>query len=194
MVFSDECYSEIYRDAPPASMLQAAAATGSFDRVVAFNSLSKRSSLPGLRCGFAAGDPDFLGRWARLRNVCAPQVPAPVQAVASAALRDERHVAANRDLYNAKYRAAEAALAGRFGYATPAGGFFLWLDMATAGGGEAAAIRLWRDFGVRTLPGGYLARPDPTGRNPADNYIRVAMVDDLATTEEALGRIARLAG
>lgn len=192
MLFADECYSEIYRAAPPAGALEGATALGGVANVVSFNSLSKRSNLPGLRVGFAAGDADFLAGWLRLRNMAAPQVPLPLQAAAVAAYQDEEHVLANRRLYNEKYELAERALAGRLGYATPPGGFFLWLDMAAAGGGEAAAIRLWREAGLRTLPGEYLARPDGAGRNPGAARLRIAMVEDLATTKEALNRLSRL--
>jgi len=192
MVLADECYSEIYRSDPPAGALAAAHETGDFSNVVAFHSLSKRSNLPGLRVGFAAGDAGFLRHWAGLRAFAAPQVPLPLQAVAIAAYGDETHVAANRALYNEKYAAAERVLGSRFGRATPPGGFFLWLDMSEVGGGEEAAIRLWRDAGVRTVPGGYLALPDDAGTNPADPFLRVAMVPDVATITEALTRLVTL--
>jgi aspartate/methionine/tyrosine aminotransferase len=139
-----------------------------------------------------AGDPDFIDFSATQRNVAAPQVPVPAQNVAVAAYGDEAHVEEYRRLYNEKYAAAEAILGNRFGYRTPPGGFFLWLDMREAGGGEAAAIRLWREAGVRTLPGGYLAIPNPDGSNPGDPVLRLAMVTDLATTTEALGRFAAI--
>ncbi|MCE1235404.1 MAG: aminotransferase class I/II-fold pyridoxal phosphate-dependent enzyme [Hyphomicrobiales bacterium] len=196
MLFADECYSEIYRDGrPPDGVLAAAAATPErFAGVVAFNSLSKRSNLPGLRCGFAVGDPDFLSRWVAFRNMAAPQVPTPTQAVAVAALSDEAHVAENRRLYDAKFAAAERILGRRFGFATPPGGFFLWLDVADLGGGEATALRLWRDAGVRTIPGGYLSASGADGRNPGDRYLRLAMVESLALTEEALVRLVDTLG
>jgi hypothetical protein len=89
-VFSDECYSEIYTRRPPAGMLEAGVAD--FANVVQFQSLSKRSNLPGLRIGFAAGDKSFLARFLELRNVAAPQVPTPMQHVAIAAYGDEAHV------------------------------------------------------------------------------------------------------
>jgi aspartate/methionine/tyrosine aminotransferase len=82
MLFADECYSEIYRDVPPTGALEAAfRLNGSFDHVLSFNSLSKRSNLPGMRTGFVAGDPAFLARWTAFRNMAAPQVPLPLQAV-----------------------------------------------------------------------------------------------------------------
>lgn len=199
MLLADECYSEIYRAEPPAGILAAARDLGDgFGRVVAFNSLSKRSNLPGLRCGFAAGDPDFLRRWAAFRNMAAPQVPEPVQAVAVAAYADEAHVEENRRLYNAKYALAERILGPRFGAVTPAGGFFLWLDVAglaprpdEAGRdpGEIAALRLWREAGLRVVPGSYLAAIGPDGSNPGADYLRIALVDDLAATEDGLTRV-----
>ena len=87
MIFSDECYSEIYTQEAPGSMLECAG--GDFAHVVAFQSLSKRSNLPGMRVGFAAGDRKFLSAFHELRNVAAPQVPVPVQHVAVAAYNDE---------------------------------------------------------------------------------------------------------
>jgi N-succinyldiaminopimelate aminotransferase len=192
-LFADECYSEIWRGAPAPGVLEAADRLGEGYRgVVAFNSLSKRSNLPGLRCGFAAGDPAFLKPWATFRNVAAPQVPIPVQAVAVAALADEAHVIENRRLYDLKFAAAERHLGGRFPTITPAGGFFLWLDVSASGGGEAVAERLWRDVGVRTVPGAYLSAAGPDGRNPGSAYLRVAMVAALETTEEAMSRIAEV--
>lgn len=192
MLFADECYSEIWRGSPPPGVLEAAdRMDGGFDRIVSFNSLSKRSNLAGLRCGFAAGDPGFLSRWATFRNVTAPQVPLPVQAVAVAAYADEAHVAENRRLYDEKYRTAEARLSGIFGEVMPPGGFFLWLDVARFGGGEAIAARLWAEAGVKALPGAYLAADGPTG-NPGADYLRLALVDAADRTDEAMARIAEV--
>ena len=78
MLFADECYSEIYSDAPPPGALETAfAADGSFANVVAFNSLSKRSGLPGLRSGFVAGDPAFIAAFAPLPQRRLPANAAP---------------------------------------------------------------------------------------------------------------------
>ncbi|MEZ5840364.1 MAG: aminotransferase class I/II-fold pyridoxal phosphate-dependent enzyme [Hyphomicrobiales bacterium] len=189
LVFADECYSEIYRKTPPTGILEVAAEEGRIDLVVAFNSLSKRSNLPGLRCGFAAGDPDFLDFLVKLRNMAAPQVPIPVQSVAVAAYRDERHVAHNRRLYNSKYDVADELLAGRFDYRRPDGGFFLWLDVSAEGGGEEVARRLWREAGLKTIPGSYLSAADASGHNPGTPYLRLALVDDLQITTTALKRL-----
>jgi len=187
LIFSDECYSEIYtREAPP-GMLQAAG--GDFSHIVVFNSLSKRSNLPGIRVGICVGDKAFITKFVDYRNVVAPQVPGPLQDVAAAAYSDEAHVEENRRLYRLKYDLADQIIGDRYGYERPAGGFFLWLDVAKYGGSEKVALKLWSDGGVRILPGGYLAREQADGSNPGADFIRVAMVQDQEITAEALHRI-----
>jgi len=187
-LFADECYSEIYLGAEkPPGILEVA--RGDYSGLLTFNSLSKRSSLPGMRVGFVAGDADFLKEFLAFRGIAAPQVPEPLQAVAVAAFNDEVHVEASRALYVAKFDIADRMLGNRFGYRRPAGGFFLWLDVTEAGGGAEAALKLWREQGLRTVPGGYLSSRDASGTNPGDPYLRVAMVHDLATSEEVLNRL-----
>jgi N-succinyldiaminopimelate aminotransferase len=187
LIFSDECYSEIYTRHAPAGMLEAAGPD--FANVVEFQSLSKRSNLPGLRIGFAAGDRQFLARFLELRNVAAPQVPMPTQRVAIAAYGDEAHVEGNRRLYARKFDLADQIIGDRYGYRRPAGGFFLWLDVSAQGGDEVVALRLWREAGLRVVPGRYLARDQADGSNPGRGYIRVAMVQDQETTAQALHRL-----
>lgn len=195
LLFADECYSEIYSDTPPPGALETAYAdTASFANVVVFQSLSKRSGLPGLRSGFVAGDPEFIASFGRFRNVACPQVPLPVQHVSVAAWGDEAHVERGRALYQQNFDLADALLAGRYGYRRPQGSFFLWLDMAAFGGGEEAATTLWKGCGVRVLPGTYLAQAQPDGANPGADYIRVALVQDADTTREALRRIVATLG
>jgi aspartate/methionine/tyrosine aminotransferase len=191
LVFSDECYSELYRDVPPASVL---ATGGDFDRLMALNSLSKRSSLPGLRVGFVAGDARLIDSFFAFRNVVAPTVPTPVQIAAAELYGDEDHVAANRRLYNEKFAIAADILAGRFGAVTPPAGFFLWLDMRAAGGGEAAAARLWAEAGVKVVPGAYLAIEGSDGANPGADFVRVALVSAAAEVGEAMSRMVEKLG
>jgi N-succinyldiaminopimelate aminotransferase len=192
LIFSDECYSEIYTRHAPAGMLEAAGPD--FANVVEFQSLSKRSNLPGLRIGFAAGDRQFLARFLELRNVAAPQVPMPTQRVAIAAYGDEAHVEDNRRLYARKFDLADQIIGDRYGYRRPAGGFFLWLDVSAQGGDEAVALQLWREAGLRVVPGRYLARDQSDGSNPGRGYIRVAMVQDQETTAQALHRLVAVLG
>jgi len=192
LLFSDECYSEIYTQSAPPGVLEAAG--DQFENVVLFQSLSKRSNLPGLRIGFAMGDRRFIAKFLELRSVAAPQVPVPSQEVAIAAYQDEVHVEANRDLYREKFDLADQIVGDRYGYRRPAGGFFLWLHVAALGGSEIVAAKLWREAGVRVLPGRYAARDQDDGGNPGEDYIRVAMVHDKETTAEALHRIVAVLG
>ncbi|WP_410217107.1 aminotransferase class I/II-fold pyridoxal phosphate-dependent enzyme [Paracoccus sp. (in: a-proteobacteria)] len=185
LVFADECYSEIWRDSPPPGALQVATAMGLADRVVMFNSLSKRSNLPGLRSGFAAGGVTQLREMRRLRNYAGAPLPLPIQRVSAAAWRDEAHVEASRALYQEKYRIADRILGNVPGYHSPEGGFFLWLPVAD---GEAAARQLWTRAGIQVLPGAYLSR-DVGGFNPGREFVRVALVADAAQTEDALTRL-----
>jgi aspartate/methionine/tyrosine aminotransferase len=190
MILSDECYSEIYTKAAPGSMLECGGPD--FNHVVAFQSLSKRSNLPGMRVGFAAGDNTFLAAFHELRNVAAPQVPVPLQQVAIAAYSDEAHVEENRRLYRVKFDLADQILGNRYGYHRPAGGFCVWLDVSQHGGDEAATVKLYKDGGVRVIPGSYLARQQPDGSNPGAGYIRLALVADSETTAEALHRLVEI--
>lgn len=186
-LLADECYSEIYPDAPPPGALAAGAAAGADpERVLVFNSLSKRSNVPGLRAGFAAGGPQTIAALKRLRAYGGAPLPLPLQRAATALWQDEAHVAASRARYAAKLAAASRILGGLPGHVAPAGGFFLWLRV---GDGEAAAVRLWREAGVRVLPGAYLGRATADAPNPGGPYIRVALVADLPEVERGLEAI-----
>jgi N-succinyldiaminopimelate aminotransferase len=192
MIFSDECYSEIFTREAPGSVLECAGPE--FSNVVAFQSLSKRSNLPGMRLGFAAGDRKFLNLFHELRNVAAPQVPVPLQHVAIAAYGDEAHVEENRRLYRQKFDSADQVLGNRYGYHRPDGGFCVWLDVSAHGGDEAVTISLYRDAGVRVVPGSFLARRQADGFNPGAGYIRLALVADNEPTAEALHRLVDVLG
>lgn len=187
IILADECYSEIWRGSPPTGALEAAEAAGADpERVMVFHSLSKRSSAPGLRSGFAAGGPRAIDAIKRLRAYGGAPIPLPIQHASAALWRDEAHVTASRALYDAKFALADRILGGMPGYTTPPAGFFLWLR---TGDGEAAALRLWRERGVRVLPGAYLGRETAAGPNPGDDYIRVALVADEAEVERGLTAI-----
>ena len=185
-VLADECYSELYRKAPPCGLLEAARALdGDLTGLVSFNSLSKRSNVPGLRCGFAVGDAAFLSDWAKYRGLAAPQVPLPVQAVAAKLIADEDHVAENRRLYNEKFAMAGEKLSAICDFRAPPAGFFVWLDISRWGDGIEVTKRLWQEAGVKVVPGCYLAATAPDGTNPGTSFIRIAMVESLEKTSEA---------
>lgn len=189
MLFLDECYSEIYSGAPPTGGLEVAAGTPDrFRNLVVFNSLSKRSNLPGLRSGFCGGDADFIETLAEVRNMVAPQLSGPAQHASAAVWSDEAHVEKNRAAYAAKYDVCDRILGSRFGYRRPAGGFFLWLDVSNFGGGSQAAVTLWQRAGVKVIPGAFLGQVGRDGSNPGESYVRLALVHDPATIGEALER------
>ena len=172
-IFADECYSEIYRDEAPTGALQVARDMGADpERVMIFHSLSKRSNLPGLRSGFVAGGPKSIARMKQLRNYSGAPLPLPLQSVAAAVWRDEAHVEDNRAQYREKFDICDEVFAGIQAYQSPQAGFFLWLPVDD---GEETALKLWRETGVRVLPGSYLSR-DVDGSNPGAGYIRVALV------------------
>ena len=174
-IFADECYSEIYRDTPPPGALEVATARGADpERLLIFHSLSKRSNLPGLRAGFVAGGPRSIAAVKQLRAYSGAPVPLPLQRAAEMVWAEEVHVEQNRGLYHRKYDIADRVFAGVEGCGAPQAGFFLWLPVAD---GEEAALTLWRETGVRVLPGAYLSR-EVDGENPGRSYIRVAMVTD----------------
>jgi aspartate/methionine/tyrosine aminotransferase len=152
------------------------------ERVLVFHSLSKRSNLPGLRSGFVAGGPECMRRIRQLRAYSGAPLPLPLQMAAAKVWADEAHVEENRRLYAEKFAIADEVLGDVPGYSSPGGGFFLWLPVED---GEAAALKLWQETGVRVLPGAYLSRDTETG-NPGKNYIRVALVAPKTEVRSAL--------
>jgi succinyldiaminopimelate transaminase len=180
VVASDEAYSEIYfAGEPPRSALELADLTG----VAVFNTLSKRSSMPGYRSGFVAGDPDLIALLKRYRpNVgVAPQEF--VQRAAIAAWNDEAHVEHVRATYRAKRDALLDVLEA--GGLRSAGGdatFFLWLDAGPEA--DVLAERLL-EAGIVLAPGSFFG---PAGQG----YLRLALVPTLAECERAAGRLAAL--
>lgn len=198
VVAFDECYAEIYTDTPPPGGLEAAmklsggkATKDALKNLLVFHSLSKRSSAPGLRSGFCAGDPVITQTFIKLRNYGCAGLMMPVAAASAALWRDEKHVEENRALYRQKFDMAQNVLGNRFGFFRPAGGFYLWLDV---GDPEAMALKLWREAALRTLPGNYLTRPENGGEKAGKSYLRIALVADLESTKVALQRIGNVLG
>jgi N-succinyldiaminopimelate aminotransferase len=187
IVAFDECYTELYYGAPTPGSLEACAAMGGgMDNVLSFNSLSKRSSVPGLRSGFVAGHADLIDAFWRVRLYGGASSPLPTLAVAEALWNDDDHVEANRTLYREKFDAAERILGNRYGFYRPDGGFYLWLDV---GDGEEAARTLWAKAAIKVQPGTYFAHTYADGTDVGKQYIRVALVHDLETVTTALQRI-----
>ena len=188
LIYADECYSEIYRGAAPTGVLAEARKAGApLDRILAFHSLSKRSNLAGLRSGFVMGGVAAVEAIRRLKAYAGAPCPIPALHAAEAAWRDEAHVERNRARYEEKFKIADGLFTTLPAYRSPAAGFFLWLRV---GDGEAAAKTLWREEGVKGLPGAYLSRRDGDGFDPGAAYLRIALVEaDAGRVEEGLTRL-----
>ena len=195
VIASDECYSEIYfRDEPPLGALQAAQALGrtGFPRLVALTSLSKRSNVPGMRSGFVAGDAAILKAFLLYRTYHGSAMSQVVQKASIAAWHDEAHVAANRELYRAKFARVTPMLQPVLDVALPDAGFYLWAGVP--GGDDVAwALGLLAQQNVTVLPGSLLARP-AHGINPGAGRVRLALVAGTEECVEAAQRIVAYCG
>jgi succinyldiaminopimelate transaminase len=172
---SDEAYSELwFAGDAPASALQLPDRTG----VLVFNTLSKRSSMPGYRSGFAAGDPSLVAALKRYRPSTGTAPQAFVQRASVAAWGDENHVVDTRERYAAKRRIVLPALT-RAGL-EPVGGdatFFLWLRVPD-GVDDAALATAWLQRGIVVAPGSCFG---PAGAG----HLRAALVPTLGACERA---------
>jgi aspartate/methionine/tyrosine aminotransferase len=159
------------------------------ERLLSFHSLSKRSSVPGLRSGFVAGPQDVIETMTAFRNTAAPQMPLPVMEASAACWLDEAHVVEARALYRGRFAIARRILGNTPGFRLPEGGFYLWLDV---GDGAAFAKELWRETGVKVLPGAFMgveSVPGDPSSNPGHRYVRIALVHDSLTIQAALDRL-----
>jgi len=191
VIASDECYSEIYFEQPPLGGLQAAARLKrSFERLVVFSSLSKRSNAPGMRSGFVAGDAALLKQFLLYRTYHGSAMSIAVQKASIAAWNDEEHVRENRRLYAEKFKAVLPLIKPPLKAEMPDGGFYLW--MRTPIDDAEFVRRLHHEYNVLVLPGSYLGR-EVQGDNPGKNHIRVALVAPLAECVEAAKRITEFA-
>ncbi len=189
VIASDECYSEIYfGNQPPLGGLQAAALLGrhDFKNLMALTSLSKRSSVPGMRSGFVAGDASIIQQFLLYRTYHGSAMSPAVQAASLAAWSDETHVMQNRALYQDKFAQVMPLLADVLSVALPDAGFYLWAEVP---GDDTAFTRaLYAAYNVTVLPGSYLAR-EVDGHNPGRGRIRMALVAETAECVEAARRI-----
>lgn len=199
VIASDECYSEIYfGDTLPLGGLQAAAQLGRTDwrNLVMLTSLSKRSSVPGLRSGFVAGDARVLQSFLLYRTYHGSAMGLPVQEASIAAWNDEAHVQHSRQLYREKFEAVMPILQPVLEVQWPDAGFYLWPRIPDALGmsDTELARTLYAHTAVTVLPGSFLARdvPGPDGqlRNPGSQRLRLALVAETAECVQAAQRIA----
>ncbi|WP_345981102.1 succinyldiaminopimelate transaminase [Sulfurimonas sp. HSL3-2] len=184
VLMNDECYSEIYTDKPVPSLLEASLHVGneSFKNVLVINSISKRSSAPGLRSGFIAGDKEILNEYMKYRTYVGCASPLPLQSAAAAAWNDEEHVAVSRKIYKRNFELAREILGCDVSDAT----FYIWLNVDDA---LNFTCKLYKNYNVKVLPGEFLGREDENGVNPGRGYVRIALVESEEKTKEALERI-----
>lgn len=150
--------------------------------MLVINSISKRSSAPGLRSGFIAGDAKILKGYMNYRTYVGCASPLPLQSAAAVAWSDEEHVEAARYIYGKNFEAARDIL----GVEIPEATFYIWLKVPSA---LEFTKKLYRDYNVKVLPGEFLAREDVSGINPGKEYVRIALVEDTQKVESALKRI-----
>lgn len=190
VIASDECYSEVYFDEarPPCGILQAATELGinDFRNCVSFNSLSKRSNVPGLRSGFAAGDPKYIEAYFLYRTYHGCAMPDIVQEASQLLWADEEHVVENRALYRAKFEQIHPLVKAHFGCELPAGAFYFWPDIGIDD--EQFATELFVRENITVLPGKFIAKTID-GHNPGANRIRIALVAPLDECVDAVKRL-----
>lgn len=189
IVASDECYSEIYADEayPPPGLMQAALAAGhsGFERCVVFHSLSKRSSVPGLRSGFVAGDPAIIKPFLLYRTYHGCAMPLHTQLASVPAWNDDAHVIANRELYRQKFAQVLPILREVLDVTAPEASFYLWPRVDDD---ERFARELFERKHVTVLPGSYIARESAHG-NPGRGRVRISLVANVPECVEAAQRI-----
>ncbi len=185
VLLNDECYSELYTDTPVPSLLEAALHVGNneFKNTLVINSISKRSSAPGLRSGFIAGDAAILKEYMKYRTYVGCASPLPLQTAAAAAWSDEEHVQKARKIYRKNFEIAHEILQTPIPKAT----FYIWLQVDDALG---FTQRLYRDYNVKVLPGEFLSRDD-NGLNPGKGFVRIALVENEEKTKEVLTRVQK---
>ncbi|RUM72567.1 MAG: hypothetical protein DSZ10_04755, partial [Sulfurovum sp.] len=182
VLLNDECYADLYLNEPIPSLLNASVleGNGSFKNILVINSVSKRSSAPGLRSGFIAGDAEILKEYMVYRTYVGCASPLPLQHAAAAAWADQDHVEVFREKYRRNFEVAKEIL----GIDAPEATFYIWLKVEDE---IAFTTRLYRDYNLKVIPGSFLGR-----EGQGKGYVRLALVYEAEKTKEALERIARL--
>ncbi len=181
VLINDECYSELYFDEnkKPISLLEVCKDIGNddFKNCLVLNSISKRSSAPGLRSGFIAGDKELLKAYMKYRTYVGCALPLPLQKTAAIAWNDEKHVQEFRDIYKKNFDIAKEILDIEIPNAT----FYIWLEVEDE---LKFTKELYREKNIKVLPGSFLGR-DGIGQG----YVRIALVEEEQKTKEVLTRL-----
>lgn len=179
VLLNDECYSELYVGEKPASLLEASLYVGNdkFKNILVLNSISKRSSAPGLRSGFIAGDEKILSGYAKYRTYMGVAIPLPLQVASAAAWNDMEHVEHTRSQYAKNLRLAHEILGVPEVNAT----FYIWLEVKDD---LVFTQKLYEQKNIKVLPGRFLGRG-----GIGENYVRIALVENSVKTETILNEI-----
>ena len=179
VLMNDECYADLYLDEPLPSLLNASIEVGnaSFKNVLVINSVSKRSSAPGLRSGFIAGDAEILKAYMVYRTYVGCASPLPLQYAAAVAWADQKHVSVFREKYKKNFEVAKEIL----GVEAPEATFYIWLKVDDE---IDFTTRLYQEYNLKVIPGSFLGR-----EGEGKGYIRLALVYEVEKTKEALERI-----
>jgi aspartate/methionine/tyrosine aminotransferase len=182
VLVNDECYSEIYCEKPDSSLLEACIKVGndSFKNCLVLNSISKRSSAPGLRSGFIAGDETILKEYMKYRTYVGCAVPLPLQFASAKAWSDEEHVKVARERYKRNFELAKEIL----GVKTPNSTFYIWLEVEDD---LEFTKLLYKEKNLKVIPGTFLSRGEFKTK-----HVRIALVEDEENTKEAILRIKEL--
>jgi len=180
VLLNDECYIDLYLDGPLFSILNASIEVGNpeFKNILTINSISKRSSAPGLRSGFIAGDAEILANYMTYRTYVGCASPLPLQHAAAVAWADQDHVDGFRQKYIENFRVAKEIL----GIEPPEATFYIWLKVDDE---IRFTTELYKQYNLKVIPGSYLGR-----EGEGKGYVRLALVHEAETTAEALRRIA----
>ena len=179
VLLNDECYADLYLDEPLPSLLNASKEVGneSFKNILVINSISKRSSAPGLRSGFIAGDAEILGDYMVYRTYVGCASPLPLQHAAAVAWAEQSHVDGFREKYKKNFEVAKEVL----GVEAPEATFYIWLKVEDE---IAFTTTLYKEYNLKVIPGSFLGR-----EGEGEGYVRLALVYEAEKTREALERI-----
>jgi len=182
VLLNDECYADLYLDEAVPSLLNASIAAGNkeFKNILVINSISKRSSAPGLRSGFIAGDATILKEYMVYRTYVGCASPLPLQEAAAVAWADQKHVDGFREKYRKNFEIAKEILH----IEAPDATFYIWLKVEDE---IDYTVKLYERYNLKVIPGSFLGR-----EGEGKGYVRLALVYEADKTKEALERIAAL--
>ncbi|HLS48584.1 MAG TPA: aminotransferase class I/II-fold pyridoxal phosphate-dependent enzyme, partial [Actinomycetaceae bacterium] len=185
-----ECYAELpwaeeWADGVP-SLLDDRVCGGDYSNLLVLHSASKQSNLAGYRAAFAAGDPRLIQAILHVRKHTGMMMPGPVQAALAAALSDDAHVEAQREIYRARRDTLLAAVSAAGLVVEPdcEAGLYLWARHAEPDGpwGARELVAALAERGILVAPGDFYG---PGGAR----HVRIAFT---ATDERVAAAAERL--